>query len=642
MKNNIIRLSAYILILLNIGCQSPTEAKLTSPDGKVYTEIKVSPTGKLLYSVNRGKTKVIKDSSMGIDVNNIKFGENVKELGNRKTGSVSEKYPYRGVKSQVENNYNWLRIKIKQANNKNWFVEARAYDDGIAFRYIIPGKEKHKITGERTTFALPVKSKVWYQTHTRCYEGEHKCTSVEKMPKYNPKNKKPISACMPITIELPDGSVSAITEADIMDYSGMTLSGTGTNVIKGVFDDDRKGWEIKGKVYTPWRVIMTGPNLNSLVNNHIVASVCPAPDKKLFPKGIKEEWIKPGRSLWQWWAYGDRGTQWNLQKKFVDQAADLNCQYYLVDAGWENPKNYYNWTDSKTRDSWPKMKELCDYAKSKGVGIWVWRPWKNHYQGPGLETVEQREEFLKNCKRVGIVGIKIDYMDSESHNMLKFYKSMLELSAKYKIMINFHGSNKPAGEARTWPHEISREGIRGLENNKWGALSPKHYTSLCFTRMLAGHGDFTPTTFQHKYAKNTTFSHQLATAAIFTSPFLCWADKPEVYQKSNALEYIKTMPYVWDETKILKGSKIGELAVFARRNGKDWYVAIINGGNARDYNLNLDFLGKGKFIADTISDIKGKKDMHILRNQPVKNKTINIQLNKGGGYFARFKRVETK
>ena len=336
--------------------------------------------------------------------------------------------------------------------------------------------------------------------------------------------------------------------------------------------------------------------------------VCvPPPDKQLFPDGIKTDYLKPGRCLWQWWAYNDPGTEWSKQHWFIDQAAALNCQYYLVDEGWENPKQGWSTED---KSAWERMRELCDYGSAKGVHIWLWRGWTRNDKRfwSGIETPEKREAFFRNCAEAGVKGTKIDFMDSQSHEMLAFYEDCLRVGAKHKIMVNFHGANKPAGEARTWPNEMTREGIRGLEYNKWSTLPPQHYATLPFTRYLAGHGDFTPTTLQQQFLKGTTVAQQLACAVVTTSPILCWADKPELYLESPVVDFIREVPPVWDETRVLPGSRIGDLAVLARRSVNLWYVGIINGAEKRSYTLDLSFLGRGKHLADFFSDVGGRPD----------------------------------
>jgi hypothetical protein len=294
--------------------------------------------------------------------------------------------------------------------------------------------------------------------------------------------------------------------------------------------------------------------------------------------------------LWQWWAYDEWGTRWDRQRGFVDRATELNCQYYLVDEGWQNPT--MGWCPNGDAP-WIKLKELCDYAATKNVRIWVWagsRP-DTRLHRPGLETAEKRRIFFDECAAAGVAGLKIDFIDSESHTWLGFYQDCLRLAAERKMMLDFHGANKPAGEARTWPNEMTREGIFGLEMNKWNAMPPDHYAILIFTRAVLGGADFTPTTFQASMAKGTSMGFQLASAMLYVSPFLTWADKPDLYLKCPAVEMIRTLPTVWDETRVLPGTEVGGLTALARRSGTTWWVAVINPATeSRHYALKLDFL----------------------------------------------------
>jgi alpha-glucosidase len=207
-------------------------------------------------------------------------------------------------------------------------------------------------------------------------------------------------------------------------------------------------------------------------------------------------------------------------------------------------------------------------------------------------------------------------------------------------MVNFHGANKPAGEPRTWPNEMTREGIRGLEYNKWSELPAYHYAVLPFTRMLAGHGDFTPTTFQKHMLKGTTVTGQLAHAVVYTSPFLCWADKPDVYLNSPVVDLIRVMPTTWDETHVLPGSQIGVLAVFARRAGEEWWIGGINGADHdMEYALKPTFLENRRYTATVVADNEYDSDELVLEKIEItQGATKSIKMRKGGGFVLRLQR----
>ncbi len=622
-----------LLIGLTAAVSLPAQIHLQSPNHQIETVISQSG-GQLIYSVKMGGRDVLKPSPIGVTVDGVRYGSHA-DLGQPEHYSVNERYPWLGAKSEILNHCEGAKITVKEGNGgQSWQLEVRCYDDGVAYRCAIPGEGSRKVTAEAAAWVLPDGTKGWFNPDTANYEGIHVHAPVNQVPADSFKN----GIGMPVTLELPGGGFAAITEAETMAYSGMTLESSGSWTLRSSFRDNPDGWMMTGRIVTPWRIVMAAPDLNTLVNCEIVPNVSPAPDRDLFPQGAHTDWIKPGRCLWQWWAYNDPGTHWSRQKGFVDQAAKLNCQYYLVDEGWEHTRQEWA-ADGKT--VWDRLKELCDYAADKHVGIWVWRGWtyNQQRQWPGLETAAKREDFFRRCAEVGVKGAKIDFMDSESHDVLEFYQDCLRAAARHQIMVDFHGANKPAGEQRTWPNEMTREGIRGLEYNKWSTLPPQHYATLPFTRYLAGNGDFTPTTFQRQFLKGTTFALQLAAAVVYTSPFLCWADKPDVYLESPALDLIQTMPTVWDETRVLKGSVIGELAVFARRSGEDWYVGIINGGKARDYDLDLAFLGSGNYQADVFADVPEKPAAFDVQNGVALKSTDHrtIHLNDGGGWVARIK-----
>ena len=245
----------------------------------------------------------------------------------------------------------------------------------------------------------------------------------------------------------------------------------------------------------------------------------------------------------------------------------------------------------------------------------------------------------KDSGRDPVKGVKIDFFDSERKEIVGVYEDILRMTAEYQLMVNFHGANKPTGELRTWPHEITREGIREQEYLLWDQLPLHHYAALPFTRMIAGHGDFLPTYVRPEYLKNTTAVFQLATAIVFQSSFICWPDHPEAYLESPFLPLIRTMPAVWDETRVLEGTEIGAFVAFARRSGKDWYVAVLNCETKQKTNsISLAFLDEGDYEATLYHDATGhSRSVRIEAGQSVqKGQTISIQLNGGGGFVGRF------
>ncbi len=595
-------------------CPAVSARVVQSPDGNVQADLYTTEAGLLCLKLVRDKTPILNESPLGIVVNGVDYGNGV-QITTIEHETVRQSYPWRGVHSVAVNQYNNATISISHTASKvAYTVELRVFNDGIGYRFIMPGTDERTVNGENSMWHMVPGCHVWSHNKTGNYEGYYTRRKPEDL-------SSGTILAPPVVVELADGSYAAITEAGLFAFSGMTLKSTGSQILQTVFEDDPQGWKETGEIRTPWRVVMTGPDLNALVNSDIIHNLCPPPDTTVFPQGMKTPWIRPGRALWNWWS--DSPLDLPSQKEWVDKAAEMGFEYYLVDAGWEK-----EWPQSE-KDVWVNLKELCDYANNKKVGIHVWKHWS------GLEKQEERKDFFRQCAEAGAVGIKIDFMDSESRQRIRFYTQTLIDAAEYKLMINFHGANKPTGEPKTYPNEMTREGILGLEYNKWSDIPASHYATLPFTRLLAGHGDFTPCTFNPDKLKGTTASLQLASAIVFTSPLTHWADHWRFYTASPALEIIKQIPTVWDETIVLPGSSIGDLAVFARRVGDKWFIGIINGREKRQYKFDFFFLPKPQYDAILASDAEGKPtEMNIEKTSIDKATSRTITLEAGGGFVA--------
>jgi alpha-glucosidase len=255
-------------------------------------------------------------------------------------------------------------------------------------------------------------------------------------------------------------------------------------------------------------------------------------------------------------------------KKFTDGAAALGFEHNILEGFWRN------WTDDQIRD-------LVNYSKQKGVGIWLWKHSKN------LRDADSSELFFRKCQDLGITGAKIDFFDHEAKEEIDLYQRLLRQAASYHILLDFHGANKPTGQSRTWPNELTREAVKGMEARSI-ADRATHETTIPFTRFLAGPAEYTVLLFGDR-RKNTTWAHQIASAAILSAPMLTYAANPENILTNPAAEIIKAIPSTWDETIVLPGSDIGEMAAYARRKGNKWFIAIMNGVNPKTINIRFHF-----------------------------------------------------
>jgi alpha-glucosidase len=635
-------ISSIVATLALLWLPGPTSVKateLTSPGKRVSATVSTDLQGRLTFSVTRicavtrGEVVVIEPSAVGITVAGQDLGDGV-EIGRLEKREILEKFARRGVKSQGINHSIAYQLPIThKASGMRWTMDLRVFDDGVAYRYRVPGSGQRRIDGEATSWHIPQGSIVWLQSNTVNYEGEYGRYRAEEIP--TEAGGRQLFVGCPLTAELPGGGYALITEACLYSYSGMTLRPATAGKFEAAFEDDPKGWPSDGTIVSPWRVTVVAQDLNALVNSDLILSLGSAPDPELFAQGPNSSWIRPGKGLITWAVFGNDGAQWHRQKWFVDMCAALNCEYLLVDGGWRSER----WGFLKDGgDLWGRLTELCEYAAGKNVGIFVWHAYpEGREDGPGLTDREGRNDFFRRCKEAGVKGVKIDFFDSERKEIVDVYEDILRVTAKHQLMVNFHGANKPTGEIRTWPHEITREGIREQEYLLWDQLPLAHYGALPFTRIVAGHGDFLPAYVRPKYLKNSTAIFQLGTAVIYTSPFICWPDHPEAYLQSPLLHLIRTMPSVWNETRVLEGSAIGKLVAYARRSNRDWYVAILNCDDQEtSYELSLSFLGDGDYAATLYHDREQARAAMRIESGSVMNKKqqISVRLQSGGGFVA--------
>lgn len=572
----------------------------------------------LQYKVLFRDTPVIEPSALGLQLSTQAVGRG-QAFGRVQRTSVSETYAWRGVHSQATNAYNQASLPVTPTAPAAAFsIEARVFNNGVAWRYVVRAAGAGLVRADNTEFTIPAGSSVWSQPDIGNYEGRYQQQAIETVPMGQ-------LAGPPLTVALPARQgYLAITEGGVTDFAGMSLVASAPRVFKA----NLTGTVTTGTtIETPWRIVEVGADLNTLVNCDIVPNVSPKPAASLFPQGLATPWLKPGRSVWSWLA-GNGGVTFENMKRFSQWAGQLGFEYNLVDEGWTH------WKDGG-KDPWTLMQELVAYSAAQKVKVWVWKAYPDHDGTPGLQQAAARQAFFRHCRAIGVAGVKIDFFNTESQEVIKFYQAALHDAAELHLLLDFHGANKPTGESRTWPNELSREGVRGLENE---TIWPAHNTTLPFTRYLAGHGDYTPLTFR-PIGQGTTLAHQVATLATFTSPFLCVAANPEELLASPAREFITSIPTVWDETIVLPQSEIGTLSLLARRQGTTWYLTALNGAASRQLPVSLAFLGKGTYQALTLADsLDSPANATINRAAVTRQTSLPLSLQAGGGYLGIFRK----
>ena len=622
--------SSVLCFALSLTAFASEVTTLSSPDSRVQFRIAVRENGQLAYSVTRNAKPVLETSALAMIVDGVNLGQGV-ETGKTDRYRLNETYPWHGVHSTAVNRANGLRLAVTHAQSKTAYtVEARAYNDGVAFRFLVPSSaRKNRVPDEATTFRIPAGSTVWYHDFEGHYEGVPAKKGIEDIPTGD-------WAAPPLTVKLSNGAgYAAITEGALLRYSGMGLQagGHGDFVVrlghahpasypfrlryKDDVERTSKPANVGGPITTPWRIVIAGPDLNALVNSDIVHNVSSPPDQKLFPKGINTDWIKPGRAVWKYLDGGENTLAG--MKEFSRLAAELGFEYNVIEGFWQK------WSESE-------LKDLVDYSRERGVGIILWKHSRD------LRDTAKRRAFFELCQRAGVKGAKIDFFDHEHKDIVELYEACLRDAAEFKQVINFHGANKPTGESRTWPNELTREAIKGMEGRRVTRASLD--ATLPFTRMLAGHADYTPMLFGERRS-DTTWAHQIASAAIYTSPLLVYGAHPKSILDNPAAHIVKNIPSIWDETIVLPASEIGETAAFARRRGDQWFVAIMNGPVERVVEIPLSFLGAGPYSAALVRDsVKAADEVEVENRAARRENSMRVELRSGGGFVGRFSRED--
>ena len=616
-----------LFLFLCSACASATDTTFVqSPDGAVHFKLFIQ-RHQLAYSVTFNQGTIIEPSPVLMTVNGIPVTENI-SLGKTERYRINETYPWRGVHSVAVNDCNGARITLLDTGGQahSVTVDIRVFNSGAAFRQVIVPDKPDNIPEEATVFNIPSGSSIWYHDLYMHYEGVHVKKQIDSVQSGE-------WVAPPATIKLPQGVYASITEAALVNYSGMALQANGRNGMALRLADAqptsypyrlrysaadtlrlKQPAVVTGTITTPWRVVIIGKDLNAMVNSDIVPDLNPPPDPALFPEGMHTEWIKPGRAVWKYLNGGGDGTL-EVMKHFTDGAAALGFEHNILEGFWTK------WTDDQ-------IKELVDYSRKKGVSIWLWKHSKS------LRDPAARDSFFRKCSQLGVAGAKIDFFDHEAKEVIGLYENILKEAAKYHVMCDFHGANKPTGLARTYPNELTREAVKGMEASKLLDRAT-HETTIPFTRFLAGPAEYTVVHFGDR-RKNTTWTHQIASAAILSAPMLTYAANPDTLLANPAVEIIKSIPASWDETIVLPPSEIGELAVYARRKGETWFLAVMNGVRARKIKLSLDFL-KGKYRALMAKDEVSNPAAVVMNQTTYSGKdSLALDLVSGGGFIAKF------
>ena len=638
------------------AAESPSWS-VTSPNGLVKLSFQLADLGghadfpsgpRLYYRVEHGaegqRAVVLGDSPLGLRlqeydfVNGLRFDAATAPLPRL----IEEAYELsHGKRRLCRNRANQVTLPFRSTGGQLLELDLRAYDDGVAFRYRLPGSggAARALAAEATGFALAGDTKLWMApsdkatTYSPAYE-----TYYEGELSPNTTAANGVGWSFPALLRTATGRWALITEAGVgTNFCGTRLSNTTSGGIYRIALPDPKEGAGTGAVEPaatlpwemPWRVIIVGDSLANIVESTLVTDVCP-------PSRVTDtSWIKPGRVAWSWWSDNPSPQDGAKQKKFVDLAAEMGWEYVLVDANWDIMDN-------------GNVHDVLRYAKQKGVGVLLW------YNSGGPHNVvtekprdtltypEVRKHELELLQKWGVKGIKVDFFQSDKQDVIGLYHGIMADAAARQIMVNFHGCTLPRGWERTWPHLMTMEAVRGEEcyifDPKFPELAPVQNTITPFTRNAVGPMDYTPVGFSdNRYPHRTTAAHELALSVLFESGWVHFADKAEAYFSLPAApkDFLKRVPVAWDDTRFIAGEP-GQFAILARRKGTTWYLAGVNGqGQPREERIRPGaWLPPGRYQLARIGDGSDAKSFASETQAFQAGGEFTVKLLPYGGFVA--------
>lgn len=639
--------------------------QVVSPDGHLHATVVVGSD--ITYMLARDEQQIIAPSCISMTVSGgVVFGDGdrVRKVRRTSIDQVWQATAYK--KSEVRDNYNEMALEFKEFS-----LVFRAYDDGVAYRFISGLKGDFEVIGEQAEFSfaqdwtgyIPYVKQHTQTLETQYYNSFENTYSVHPLSGWN----KDRLAFLPVAVAADNGVKVLITESDLRHYPGMFLYNEGNaSTLSGRFapypKEIRQGGHnmLQGEVQTrenyiarccgkeafPWRVIMVTDNDAHLAVNDLVWNLSTPADPS-----ADFSWVRPGKVAWDWWnawnVYGvdfRAGINNDTYKYYIDFAAANGIEYVILDEGWAVNKK----ADLMQVIPEIDLPMLCQYAKERGVGLILWAGY--------LAFDRDMENVCRHYSEMGVKGFKVDFMDRDDQMMVDFHRRAAEMTAKYHLMIDFHGTYKPAGLNRTWPNVVNYEGVHGLEQMKWSDTSVDQVTydvTVPFIRMAAGPMDYTQGAMRNSTKKNYrpvsseamsqgTRCRQLAEYVIFDSPLNMMCDSPSNYMNEPVCtKYIAECPVTWDESVAVNG-ELGKYITLARRSGDVWYVGSITGWDARDIDIDLSFLGDGDWTMEVFRDgVNADRAARDFRHEVVDvsaDRRVNVHMAPGGGWTARITR----
>jgi len=648
-----LRILAVTVLFVHVVYAAGSPAtEVASPGGSVVVTVRLQPAGAgcLEYKVECAGKGLVSYSPLGIVRADQEFVDNLRIVEPVKQRQVDETYTMPHGKRRIcRDHYNESIFKLHNDTGARLELIVRAYDDGVALRYRFPesSDKAYTVMKELTGFQLSGNGKVWLHPYDKAtkYTPSYETYFADGVPVGTPSPNKEGWAFPVLFQNIEARRWALITEAATDGtYCGCRLEQNAPGGLYRIRFPNVEEGNRTGQVNpssslpwaTPWRAIMVGESLGTIVESTLVTNLNP-------PSIVKDtSWIKPGRASWSWLFDHDSPQDHDKLRRWIDLAAEMGWEYSLIDANWTIMKN-------------GTIHDLIAYANNKGVGLLLWY----NSGGPHNAVTEKprgtmllrdvrRFEFAL-LKKWGIKGVKIDFFQSDKQNIMQLYHDILKDAADFQIMVNFHGCTLPRGWSRTYPHLMTMEAVKGEEcysfDARYPQMAPVYNTIIPFTRNVVGSMDHTPVMFKdNKYPHLTSYTHELAQAIVYESAWVHFADGVEPYLKlpDEPKKLLKDVPTAWDETKFLRGFP-GKYVALARRKDDQWFIGCLSGEEKpRSLDLDLDFLGAGEYIGTLIDDGSGPRTFQATTNlnrNVTASVRLKIKIRKHGGFVAQFKRV---
>ena len=623
--------------ILSPQAQARAVTQLSSPDSQITVSIDLDNQGQLSYKIVTGSEPILDTSPLGIMLDNTGFDKQLTLTSVSEKSTIHDTYKlFTGKQQRVDYQANSIVVSVSNKQGKTMNIRFQVSNDGVAFRYELPGKSKdtRMVLTEKTGFNFPKNTRAWLQPKADAQTGWMN-TNPSYEEEYlqatllNTAQKTKNGWVFPALFKQQNHYVLLSEAGGEHYYSGTNL----TNNAKGQFSIRFPNSQevITNGAYlpehtlpllSPWRILAIG-SLQTVTQSTLGTDV--ARKNQL----TNTDFIKPGIAAWSWGVLKDNYTTYPVQKQFIDYAAAMNWQYVLIDADWDQ------------RIGWDKMQQLATYAKQKEVDLWVWYnssgAWNNTPLTPksALLNHDDRIKQFTKLAAMGIKGIKVDFFPGDGSSVMAYYEAILKDAGEHRLMVNFHGTTLPRGLQRTYPNLMTSEAVKGFEmisfSQEFAKKEAQHAATLVFTRNVFDPMDFTPMVLGDipniKRVTNNAF--QLALPILFTSgvQHLVTTPKQMANVSTPVKTYLQSLPVAWDETRLLMGEP-GQHAVIARRAGCNWYIAGINAQNKTlPINLSLEFTN---FRSAQL--LSAAKQLTQVKAKTLSSSMLSLQLKKNSGF----------